>query len=133
MRSATPQNVGEISAAWIDDVLRSSGVISSQRVVDVALRPIGESKGFLSSIAVVDLTYDDTAARGPAAVVVKLEPAAGLFRDTERNNRAFERESLFYRDVAACVDVRVPQVYYTHAGPDGKRTSDGGSHASDAW
>jgi phosphotransferase family enzyme len=119
MRSATPQNVGEISAVWIDDVLRSGGVISSQRVVDVALRPIGESKGFLSSIAVVGLTYDDAAARVPASVVVKLEPAAGVFRDTERNSRAFERESLFYRDVAASVDVRVPRVYHMHAGPDG--------------
>src|SRR5262245_11833745 len=113
MQSATPQSVGEISPAWIDDVLRSGGIITSQRVVDVAIRPIGESKGFLSSIAVVDLDYEDAAARGPAAVVVKLEPAAGVFRDTERCNRAFERESLFYRDVAAKVDVRVPKVYYS--------------------
>ncbi len=119
MLSATPQNVSEISAAWIDDVLRSAGVISSQRVIAISLRPIGESKGFLSSVAAIDLTYDDAAAGGPAAVVVKLEPAAGVFRDTERNTRAFERESLFYRDVAGSVDVRVPQVYYAHAGLDG--------------
>jgi hypothetical protein len=70
-------------------------------------------------MAVVDLVYDDAAARGPAAVVVKLEPAAGVFRDTERCNRAFERESLFYRHVAATVDVRVPKVYYAHSEPDG--------------
>jgi hypothetical protein len=117
--SATPQNVGEISAAWIDEVLRSSGVISSERVVAVALQPIGESRGYLSSMAVVGLKYDDAAARGPAGVVVKLEPAAGVFRDTERNYHAFERECLFYRDVAGHVDVRVAQIYYTHVGPDG--------------
>jgi Phosphotransferase enzyme family len=123
MPLAIPQNVGEISAAWIDEVLRSAGAISSERVVGVGLRPIGESQGFLSSMAAVDLTYDaaatDSAAAGPASVVVKLEPAAGTFRDTERNYRAFEREALFYHEVAGGVDVRVPQVYFAHAGADG--------------
>ena len=52
-------------------------------------------------------------------MVVKLEPAAGVFRDTERNYRAFEREALFYKDVAGGVDVRVPRVYHAHAGEDG--------------
>src|SRR5262249_38072684 len=119
MRLATPQNVGEISAAWIDDALRSSGVISSEHVVAVDLRPIGDSRGYLSSMAVVGLRYEDPAARGPAGVVVKLEPAVGVFRDTERNYHAFERECLFYRDVAGRVDVRVARIYYTHVGPDG--------------
>ena len=53
MPLATPQNVGEISADWIDDVLRSAGAIAAQRVVGVAVRPIGDSKGFLSCMAAV--------------------------------------------------------------------------------
>lgn len=114
-----PQQVEDISAAWIEDVLRSAGAISSQQITDIALRPLGESMGFLSTIAAVDLTYDDAANPGPAAVVVKLEPGEGAFRDAERQFRAFERESFFYRDVAAHVEVRVPQVYHAHAGPDG--------------
>lgn len=119
MLQTTPQTVDEISATWIDEVLHAAGVITSQRVVSVSLRPIGENQGFLSSVAAVDLTYDDATMGGPAAVVVKLEPAKGVFRDTERENRAFERESWFYRDVAGRVDVRVPQVYHTHSGSDG--------------
>jgi Phosphotransferase enzyme family len=124
MPQTTPQNVGEVSAAWIDDVLRSAGAIDSQKVVSIGLRPIGESKGYLSCMAAVDLTYDSAAADGsamvgPASVVVKLEPAAGVFRDAERNFKAFEREALFYRDVAGNVDVRVPRVYHAHAGEDG--------------
>lgn len=119
MPVATPQNVNEISAAWLEDVLRGAGVISSQQIVDVALRPLGESMGFLSTIAAVDLTYDDASNGGPAAVVVKLEPGEGAFRDAERKFRAFEREAAFYRDVAGQVDVRVPQVYHSHFGDDG--------------
>ena len=124
MPLATPQNVNEISAAWIEEVLRSAGAIAAQRVVGVGLRPIGESQGFLSCMAAVDLTYEgDATAAGqpqpPASVVVKLEPAAGIFRDTERTNKAFEREALFYRDVAGHVEVRVPRVYFAHSGSDG--------------
>jgi hypothetical protein len=124
MPLATPQNVGEISADWIDEVLRSAGVVSTQRVAGVAVRPIGESQGFLSCMTAVDLTYDGDVGDGgandaPASVVVKLEPAAGAFRDAERDNRAFEREALFYRDVAGQVDVRVPRVYFAHSGDDG--------------
>jgi Phosphotransferase enzyme family len=124
MPLATPQNVGEISAAWVEEVLRAAGAIAGERIVGVRLRPIGESQGFLSSMAAVDLTYEGAATGNgqlapPASVVVKLEPAAGVFRDAERNYKAFEREAMFYRDVAGHVTVRVPRVFYAHAGPDG--------------
>jgi hypothetical protein len=124
MSIATPQTIEQISAPWIEEVLRGAGAISAEHVADVALRPIGASQGFLSSMAAVDLTYESStaagdAARAPASVVVKLEPAAGAFRDVERNYKAFEREALFYRNVAGRVDVRVPRVFYAHAGPDG--------------
>jgi Phosphotransferase enzyme family len=124
MPLATPQTIAEISAAWIDVVLRGAGAIAAGQVVGVALRPIGESQGFLSSMAAVDLTYDaatkaGAGAGGPSSVVVKLEPAAGAFRDAERNYKAFEREALFYRSVAGQVDVRVPRVYHAEAGPEG--------------
>ena len=55
----------------------------------------------------------------PSSTVAPGKPAEGTFRDAERNYRAFEREALFYRDVAGHVDVRVPRVFHSHAGPDG--------------
>lgn len=118
-----PQNTNAISAEWIDGVLRSAGAISSQRVVGVEVRPIGDSVGYLSTMAVVTLTYEPPQIAGndsaPSSLVVKLEPAAGAFRDAERKYRAFEREALFYRYVASQVDVRVPRVYRAEAGPEG--------------
>src|SRR5215218_121975 len=100
MNTATPQTIAEISSAWIEEVLRSAGVIGTERVVSIATRPIGEGQGFLSSMAVVGITYDGAVPGGPAGLVVKLEPAAGAFRDTERETKAFAREVNFYRDVA---------------------------------
>ncbi len=58
MPLATPQTIAEITADWIDDVLRSAGAISSRRVAAVAVRPIGDSVGYLSSMAAVGLTYE---------------------------------------------------------------------------
>jgi hypothetical protein len=123
MLHSIPQNVAEISAGWVDDVLRSAGAIATRRVTGVEVRPIGESVGYLSTMAVVALTFDAAPAGGsesaPQSVVVKLEPAAGEFRDKERRFHAFEREALFYRTVAGQVDVRVPKIYHAEAGPEG--------------
>jgi hypothetical protein len=115
MSTSTPQTIAEITPAWIDQVLRSAGAISAEGVASVETRPIGEGQGFLSSMAVVAIRYDRDAAGAPSGVVVKLEPAAGTFRDTERETKAFAREVDFYRDVASVIDVRVPRVYYAVA------------------
>ena len=114
-----PQDIAQISAEWIDEVLRSSGTLATERVSAIDVRPIGQGVGFLSCVGVMAIRYEPAEATGPASVVVKLEPAAGSFRDTERETQAFTREVDFYRDVAAGIDVRVPKIYYSAAGPDG--------------
>lgn len=115
MFPATPQTVAEISPAWIDAVLRSAGTISAEHVESIATRPIGAGQGFLSSMAVVVVKYESAGEGLPESVVVKLEPAAGTFRDTERETKAFAREVNFYRQVAPQLDVRVPRVFYAVA------------------
>lgn len=119
MSTPTPQTIAEITPAWIDEVLRSAGAIGSERASAIETRPIGEGQGFLSTMAVVKVEYDPPTASGPTGVVVKLEPAAGKFRDTERENKAFAREVDFYRELAPTIDVRVPHVYYAVANDDG--------------
>ena len=89
MSTSTPQTIAEITPTWIEEVLRSAGAIGAERVAGIETRPIGEGQGFLSSMAVVAIRYDRDAAGAPAGVVVKLEPAAGTFRDTERETKAF--------------------------------------------
>jgi len=115
MNTTTPQSIAEISPAWIEEALRSAAAIGTERVAGVELRPIGEGQGFLSTMAAVKVEYDPPTAKAPTSVVVKLEPAAGTFRDTERETNAFAREVDFYRDVAPGLDVRVPRIYYAVA------------------
>lgn len=119
MSTMTPQTVAEITPAWIEDALRSARAIAAERVATIDVRPIGEGQGFLSSMACVGIIYDRSTTGGPSSVVVKLEPTAGAFRDTERETRAFAREVDFYRDVAPGIDVRVPRVCYAVANDSG--------------
>jgi hypothetical protein len=50
--------------------LRSAGAIAAERVTSIEPRPNGEGQGFLSSMAVVAITYDRDAAGAPRGVVV---------------------------------------------------------------
>lgn len=114
-----PNSVAEISAPWLEDALRTGGGLSDERIAHIELRPIGAGIGFLSSVAAVNLTYERPCPSAPKSVVVKLEPAEGVFRDTERNSGAFEREVRFYRDVSPHAGARVPRCYFALASAEG--------------
>lgn len=120
MTTTTPQTVSEISAEWIDAVLRSAGAISAEHVASIETQAIGEATGFLSSMAIVRIKYDRPSGVAPAGVVVKLMPVSETFRETEHETHAFAREVAFYRDVAPAIKVRVPNVYYAVADETGK-------------
>jgi hypothetical protein len=91
-----PQTIDEISAEWIDAVLRGGGVAVPGRVTAIQATRIGVEIGFLSQTAVVAITYAG-AGDAPPSLVVKLEPSAGTYRSTERGIKAFERELRFYQ------------------------------------
>jgi hypothetical protein len=120
MSLVPPRNAAEISANWLDEVLRPSGALNGARIQAVQSTVIGEGVGYLSSVARVKLFYDRPAAvrdGAPATVVVKIEPANEMFRRLGEQFHAFEREIRFYREVASRVNVRLPKVYYTLAEP----------------
>jgi hypothetical protein len=113
-----PQTIDEISADWIDAVLRGAGVAVPGRVAAIQATRIGVEIGFLSQTAVVTITYDG-AGDAPASLVVKLEPSAGTFRSTERGIKAFEREIRFYQEIAPQVVLRLPRIYHAATAPQG--------------
>ena len=112
MAVPVPQTVEAITPAWLDTVLRAAGVALPARVASLAATTIGVEIGFLSRTARVALTYDGERGAAPSAVVVKLEPSAGVYRSAERDIRAFEREIRFYRDIAPRVPLRLPRIFH---------------------
>jgi hypothetical protein len=107
-----PTDVESVTPGWLTHALRSGGAIGDDvAVVDGHRTVIGQGVGFLSRVLRVALTYDAPCG-APRSVVVKLEPDAGEFRTFGDELHAFEREIRFYREVAAVVPVRLPQLYY---------------------
>ena len=116
-----PQKADEITTDWIAEALRAGGATALPPVSAVRTHTIGAARGYLSVTVQVGIDYAGAPPDGaPASLVVKLEPAAGSFRDAERRFGAFDREIRFYREVAGRVPVRLPRIYYADDSDDGK-------------
>ena len=106
-----PRTIDEVDAAWIDAALREGGQAGSGRVVAAELEPIGVGVGLLGDLARATLTWEGEA--GPATVVVKLPSHHEANRAQGMAFRFYEREILFYREVAPTVRVRVPRCWWS--------------------
>jgi hypothetical protein len=98
-----PTTLDDVTPAWLGEVLGSP-------VASVDLDVIGVGAGFVGQLARVHLGYGDGAA-GPASVIVKLPTVHPASREIANGYRFYERESSFYRHLAAAPSgcgVRVP-------------------------
>jgi len=108
-----PMTIEEISAPWLNDVLRSAGILRQAAVRAVDVHAIGEGVGFLSGRARVIITYDQPEASAPATVVIKLPASIKAGADFAVSTHAYEREIRFYREVAPRTPIRVPRMFAT--------------------
>src|SRR3954467_15860088 len=100
--SGFPRHIGEITPQWIDQILYNAGAIEAAHVTAVEMKVIGESVGWLSSVARVKLTYDPPEAvngGAPATVVVKIEPEREEIRRMGQEFHAFELQIRFHSHV----------------------------------
>ena len=103
-----PIDPAAISAAWMHEALTLAGVAGEARVVDVAFAGfIGT--GQMGRNARYSLTWDDPSGR-PASVVGKF-PAEDPVARASGFNGAYNKEMLFYRELAGTVDVRAPRCH----------------------
>lgn len=108
-----PQTTDDITAPWIDDVLRGAGILKRAKVNSIEVRAIGQGVGFLSGRARVTIHYDQAEEGAPATLVVKL-PASGKEGSAfAESAHAYEREIRFYREVAPQTPIRVPRMFAT--------------------
>ncbi|MGI9553296.1 MAG: oxidoreductase family protein [Thermodesulfobacteriota bacterium] len=108
-----PQHPEEITVEWINHALKEGGVITTSKVRDIKKEIIGGGKGFISSVLRVELSYDNPEAGCLSSVVVKIEPESEYFKQFGEETHAFQREISFYEEIAAKVDLRLPEVYYS--------------------
>ena len=104
-----PAGADEITAAWMTDVLRTSGAIDSVSAVESCTTEPHRAGGLLSLLFQSTLTY--SAGAGPATVMCKFPmdvPHQRLIADLLR---AYPREVAFYRDVAPRSSIRTPKIH----------------------
>lgn len=105
---------GALTPEWLTAALAAAGLLDGATVTAADPRPLGT--GQMCDSVRVALSYD-RAAGGPATLVAKLPAADETSRATAVMLRNYEKEVRFYRELAAGLAVRTPDVYYADIDP----------------
>lgn len=103
MQGALPETPEELTAEWLSGAL-------GWPVRAVERQVLGKGQGFLGDIVRLRLTSDS--ADTPASVIAKLPKMAN--RATGEMLGVYEREILFFQDLAPRVPARTPRIYFSH-------------------
>lgn len=110
MRPFIPEHLDELTPEWLTQVLSERGILASASVESVSREMLGDGEGFLGVIARMTLQYDREVSGAPGTLIAKLPRAAN--RAMGEMMGAYERESLFYEELAPQVPLRTPRLYY---------------------
>ena len=108
-----PERVEELTAEWLSLVLRERKVLGAGRVSAVRHELIGDGEGFVGVIARLFLEVEPPDSNAPRTLIAKLPTSVAQNRVLGELLGAYEREILFYEELAPELPVRVPDTYYT--------------------
>jgi len=113
-----PERCADITPEWLTEALTSSGVLVGGRVT--ALRPerLGEDEGFMGEVNRLHLELTPAEAKGPATVIAKQPISIPSHRAQGELVGIYEREILFYRELAAALPVRTARHYFSVMDPN---------------
>lgn len=103
-----PRSLPDVSAAWLAQELATT-------VDAIEVHPIAAGQGFMGQLGRVAIESADDAV--PESVIVKLPTADPGGQFIGEMMRVWEREHLFYRDIAPHMTIRVPKAYVNIAEP----------------
>ncbi|MEC8919575.1 MAG: hypothetical protein VYD63_01060, partial [Actinomycetota bacterium] len=112
-----PQSVEELTAGWLTDAVRSSGLARDASVVAFKAGSPGSGVGFQGQTIRVSLDWDVDEPDAPAAVLVKFPSANRGNRGLGEAEGAYDREFDFYERFSADFPVRVPRLVYSVRDP----------------
>lgn len=113
---AVPHTTQDADAAFVTAALREGGVIgSTTRAAEVEHDSIGEGVGIVGQLARLQLRYDGQATGAPGTVILKIPSQFPENRAVGDHFNFYEREALFYDQLAGKVPVRTARCYWNHA------------------
>src|SRR5579872_1553227 len=101
-----PANADGITAAWLREATAASGALDG--LTWVKAERLGEGVGMTTEIYRLMLNYAPDS-RGPATLVAKLQASLPMMRDVANAYGLYEREVLFYRELASTISLRSPR------------------------
>ncbi len=108
-----PTTTNEITAEWMTEALRGSGIIdSSVSVTEVLTDAANVGVGFMGEVATVGVRYDGDAGDAPTRMVAKFATQSPEIKTMMHPTRVYEREHQFYEQLASSTPVRTPDVYH---------------------
>ncbi|MDP9235978.1 MAG: ecdysteroid 22-kinase family protein [Chloroflexota bacterium] len=113
-----PAGPEALTAEWLTDALRSTGVLKSARVTSFEPEIIGEGSGFIGQLARVKLHYDTPELGAPASLIAKFPAASPAGREIGNLFDFYRREIRFYEDIAAEVELTTPARHYSASNLD---------------
>lgn len=102
---ATPACAAEITPEWLQ-----AAAPELAGVAGVRAERLGEGVGMMTELHRLTLNYSDGCA-GPQTLVVKQPAATAGLRDVANAYGLYEREVLFYREIAGTISLRSPHCY----------------------
>ena len=112
-----PQSAGEITADWLTQAVRSSGLVTTAQVLDFNVGSPGSGVGFTGETLRVGLTWDVVEDDAPTAVLVKFPSKNAGNRGLAEAEGGYDREFDFYERLAHLVPIRVPRLIHAIRDP----------------
>ncbi len=100
--------------SWLTQQLRTVGMLDNDHYIQsLESKTIGEEVGFLSETKVMNLNYNDDQPHLLHQLLLKETTKNPQFKEVGESLNAFEREILFYQNLAPSFPIRLPHVYFT--------------------
>jgi hypothetical protein len=115
--SAFPVRPEQLTVEWLEGLIRAGGELAAgERLVSFEVKPVGEVIGVLGEVVRVFLTYGKPGA-GPATLVIKFAHKNAENRQIANNTKMYEREVLFFNEVAKEVAMPMTKCYFAQMDP----------------
>ena len=108
-----PQTAEQLSAAWLTEVLHSTGALApSARVASVDARPLGVGGGLIGVVAKVHLTYSVDVGAAPRTLIAKFPSQIPSNRAVADTYDMYGREVRFYQELSPATRIPHPRCYF---------------------